>query len=635
MARLIVTESAAEARRLREKLSQGSPQDAERAGVSILNLMIEDWQPGLGGKNLIKLVSRSQEANLKWNRFRDGSPAVLTQFPGDLSDDVWQAVVCRRSMSFIEVACNVVPQGDRFRLDLSTDEITLKRQLAALNEVQNSRGRVGYMRELLLGDKEPIFQKENQRESYQELPTEDSPPGSDSLSDSALNESQKKAVEFALSAEDVAIIHGPPGTGKTTTVVELICQMVANGETVLATAPSNTAIDNLLAKLVERDQKVVRLGHPARVHQDLRSHTIDMLVETDESMKLVKTMRREAEKLFRQAERYTRSRPAAGQKRELRSEAKRLKADARILEKHIVQVVLDRANVICATTTGDLDMLGDRWFDSAIIDEACQSTEPGCWIPVLRSDRLILAGDHLQLPPTVVSDDAAHEGLSLSLLERLVQRFGKSISRQLQMHYRMHDSIAKFSSDYFYESNLIGHDSVKDHLLKDLPHVEESELTSEPIMFVDTAGSGFNEEIEPEGLSKFNEGEARMVAHFVDQLLEAGLRPDEIAVIAPYAAQTRKLKELISNPALEIDTVDGFQGREKEAVVITLVRSNEIGEIGFMADQRRMNVAITRARRKLIVIGDSATLGKSAFFQELLEYFEAEKAYHTVWEYDL
>jgi predicted DNA helicase len=344
-------------------------------------------------------------------------------------------------------------------------------------------------------------------------------------------------------------------------------------------------------------------------------------------------MVRDAHALFRQAGKWTRARPEPGARQTMRQEARSLLSDARRLEDQAVERVLNGAAVLCSTLTGlDDELLGDRTFDLVIIDEACQAIEPACWVALGRARRVVLAGDPCQLPPTVLSPEAARAGLAVSLPERLMRLYGPAVTRRLDVQYRMHEAIMAFPSREFYEGTLQADESVKGHLLRDLPGVKAGPLTEVPVEFVDTAGAGYDEELEPDGESRLNPQEAALVARRVKSLLEADLRPEQVAVIAPYSAQVRRLRAVLGVEGLEIDSVDGFQGREKEAVVLSLVRSNSAGEIGFLADVRRTNVALTRARRKLIVVGDSATLSALPFYQRLFEHFESTGAYHTVWE---
>ena len=613
MARWLDMESIAEAQRFAERRRRADPGDLEKSGETLVRMVVRDHETGLGGRFLLTFGKEKSHHPLPWNRFRVGSPVVLSD-EGD-GERSWPAIVSEREGRTVQLAIDLWPDGDIFRIDLAPDDVTRKRQLAAMAAAEQARGRVAELRSLFLGHRSPQFG------SVEPCSFPD-----------GLNRSQQEAVEFALSCEDVAIIHGPPGTGKTTTIVELICQAVLRGERVLATAPSNAAVDNLVERLVASDQRVVRLGHPARVSKALRTHSLDAMVESHENMRIAQGLMREVEEIYRRASRYSRARPAAGARRALRHQARELKQEVRRLEQQAVDHCIDRADVVCGTTTLDDELLGERHFDTLVIDEACQSTEPGCWLPVLRSKRVIFAGDPFQLPPTVVSREAAAEGFASSLLERLMHRYGESITRRLDVQYRMHETIMGFSSAQFYDASLVADQRVATHLLGDLPHVDSNEVTNKPLHFFDTAGAGWDEELEPDGESKRNPAEGEFVLRQAAALMAAGLPPDEIAVIAPYAAQVRWLRLHADEESLEIDTVDGFQGREKEAVIISLVRSNHHGEIGFLADTRRMNVALTRARRKLIVIGDSATLGGHPFYADLLAYFEQVGGYHTVWE---
>lgn len=630
--RLLALEAEAEKEQALQAMQRHTGPEAELTGATLLNLVIRDENSGLGGRVLLTLGKRNRDQTLPWNRLGVGTPVLLSeQGAGGSSAPTgagWRGVISRQSRESIEVAFETWPEptDDRaiFRLDLANDEIARRRQSAALDRARSAReGRTADLRDVLLGASPPRF----------------SPLAEFEPLDPNLNPPQLEAVRFALGAADLAVIHGPPGTGKTTTVVELIRQAVRRGETVLACAPSNLAVDNIFERLLAAGENALRLGHPARVLPGLRERTLDLLVENHPDVRLAHKLAREARVLRERAGRYTRARPAPGERREMRQEASDMLAEARQIEAQVVERLLDGASVLCATTTGlDNGLLGRRKFDLCVMDEASQSTEPGAWIPILRAGRVVLAGDHCQLPPTVVSPEAARQGFNVSLLERLMTRLGPAISRQLVVQYRMHQDIMQFSSQEFYAGSLQAAPGVAGHLLSDLPGVAADPLTTAPVDFIDTAGASYDEALEPDGESRLNPQEADLVVRKVEALLQAGLPAAGIGVIAPYAAQVRLLRERLRQPDLEIGSVDGFQGREKEAIIISLVRSNRDGEIGFLADTRRTNVALTRARRKLIVIGDSATItGRGdhpahAFYQRLVEYFETIGAYHSVWE---
>lgn len=597
-----------------------SGEQAEKSGTSLVDLAIRDEEAGMGGRVLVTFGKRDRRLELPWTRLHPGTPIVVSE-QQQADHAGWRGVITHHNRETITVVLNDSPEpiSERplFRIDQSTDEIARQRQREALRRISKAeKGRPLALKRRLLGEDPPEFN-----------------PPRDWTPLSRLDESQQMAVSHAMSAEHLAIIHGPPGTGKTTTVVELIRQSVRRGERVLACAASNLAVDNLFERLLAAGEKVIRIGHPARVLPQLREHTLDLQVESHPDLKLAREWIKQAWVLRRQASKFTRSAPAAGSRRDARDEARKLLQDAKELEARLVKYLLDSAQIICATLTGlNDDLLEDRQFDLAVIDEAAQSTEPPCWIPLLRSRRLVLAGDHCQLPPTIISPEAKRQGFHVTLMEKLVKRYGDVVSRRLTTQYRMHDQIMQFSSDQFYEGQLTGAASVRAHLLTDLPGVTSTELTQTPVSFFDTAGSHCEEQTEAEGSSLENAGEAEFVAGQVSELIAAGVHPEDIAVITPYSAQARRLRELIADSLVEVDTVDGFQGREKEAVVISLVRSNTQGELGFLTDTRRMNVALTRARRKLIVFGDSATLGHHEFYLSLLEYFEQIGSYRTVWE---
>ncbi|MFN7134980.1 MAG: AAA domain-containing protein, partial [Myxococcales bacterium] len=295
------------------------------------------------------------------------------------------------------------------------------------------------------------------------------------------------------------------------------------------------------------------------------------------------------------------------------------------------QIVAD-AQVVCATCTGsEVELLGDVLFDLAVVDEATQATEPSALLPVLHARKAVLAGDHHQLPPTVLSQQASREGLSRSLFERMLEVHGPGIGRMLREQHRMHETIMRFPSERLYGGELRAHPRVAAHTLAELPGVAADRVPG-PLSFLDTAGKGFDEEIAPGTESTRNPGEARLVAREVRRLLGAGLRPEQLAIIAPYDAQVQALRALLPDAGLEIDTVDGFQGREREAVVVSLTRSNSEGQVGFLSDIRRMNVAITRARRHLLVVGDSATVSAHPFYAAFIEYVTVAGGYRSAWD---
>ncbi len=620
--RLLDLEAEAEKQEALRDMQRRSPAAAEASGSSLTNLVIRDEDAGLGGRILLTLGKRNENLPLPWTRLGSGTPVILSEEGTRSAGEGWRGIVSRLQKDSIQVALAQWPETESerssFRLDRSSDEISRQRQRLGLDKARGAHGsRLAELRDVLLGLRPAAFHPIDVPQPL----------------DKTLNESQLEAVRFALSTDDVAIIHGPPGTGKTTTVVELIRQITRTGGRVLAVAPSNIAVDNMFERLLAAGEKALRLGHPARVMPELRAHTLDMLVEDHPDVRMARKLVREAYSLREQASKYTRARPERGARQAMRQDAKAMLADARKIEDMVVERLLDGARIICATTTGlDGRMLGGRSFDWCIMDEASQSTEAGAWSPLQYAGRLVLAGDHCQLPPTIISTRAAAEGFGISLPERLLEQLGTGISRRLTLQYRMHREIMQFSSQEFYEGSLRAHASVENHLLRDLSGVSADELTGTAVTFIDTAGAGYDEEAEPDGDSRFNPDEAGLVLKKLQALLQAGVSPADIAVIAPYSAQVRLLRERIPQADVEVDSVDGFQGREKEAVIVSLVRSNREGEIGFLADVRRMNVALTRARRKLVVVGDSATIAAHPFYQRMLAYFESIGAYHSIWE---
>lgn len=609
-------EGAAERERMARRRVIRSSKKAEESGESVLHLSVVDHQTGLGGRILIDF-QRHRGEDFPPNRMKVGSPVVITNERNNQDCGI-AGVVSLKRRDRLQIAVEQWPDGSDFRVDLSPDETTRRRQLAAIARAKTAKGRTKKIRDVVLGNREMRF--------------------SDHVMDdlvfrSNLNQSQREAVSFALGADDLGVIHGPPGTGKTTTLAEVVFQVVQSGQRVLACAPSNTAVDNLLEKLIGLNLKAVRVGHPARVFELLREHTLDEIVENDPSTRVILEMRREIQQLVRDGQRYSRGKNWRKYRNQCFSEANVLRGQIRSLEKSVIKNIIDSAEVICTTTTIDDDLIGEQTFDVVVIDEACQASIPGTWQAILRANKLILSGDYQQLPPTIISEQAANDGMRKSLLETIVEREGTKSYERLKKQYRMHEKIMEFSSHHFYESDLIADETNRHHELRDDPKVRSHVFTEGPLLFIDTAGADYVETMEDEGESKLNVKEADLVHLIIKEVIHCGVQPSEIAVIAPYAAQVRLLREVLSRFEVEVDTVDGFQGREKDLVILTTVRSNDERKIGFLSDIRRTNVAITRARKKIIVVGDSTTLSAHPFYADLLEYFENNTAYSSVWEF--
>lgn len=439
--------------------------------------------------------------------------------------------------------------------------------------------------------------------------------------DPTMNDSQKDAIRFALASKDIALIHGPPGTGKTHTLIELILQMAQRKKRILVCGPSNVSVDNIVERLAPNKVPVVRVGHPARLLPSVLEHSLEVLTQTSDAAGIVRDVRREIDE--KQASiRKTRT---GRERRAIYDDLKELRKEFRERESKCVDNLVRESSVVLATLHGaGGHQLKNQKFDVVIIDEASQALEAQCWIPLLNANKVVLAGDHLQLPPTVKSTvkkskDAATRGhkddsqdapgkeimkgvsLERTLFDRLLALHGPRIKRMLTTQYRMHEKIMRFPSDELYESKLIAADAVKTRLLIDLPYeVEGTDDTQEPLVFWDTQGGDFLERTEDEeigkkeallGESKSNDMEAMVVAKHVGNLVDAGVKPENIAVITPYNGQLALLSQMLREkyPGLELGSVDGFQGREKEAVVVSLVRSNAEHEVGFLGEKRRLN----------------------------------------------
>jgi len=456
---------------------------------------------------------------------------------------------------------------------------------------------------------------------------------------SGLNISQQESLNNILSARELAIVHGPPGTGKTTTLVQAIKALFKqDGKQILVVAPSNTAVDLLTEKLADEGLNVLRVGNPARVSDKLMSLTLDSKMSEHSSMKEIKGLRKQANEFRNMAHKYKRNfgRAEREQRKALFDEAHKIMKEVGNTEQYIQDDLLAKAEVITATLVGSNHYtVRELNYHTLVIDEAAQALEPACWIPILKAQKLILAGDHFQLSPTIKSDQAASKGLNVTLLEKCADLHPESVVL-LQEQYRMHSDIMGYSSQVFYQNKLQAHTSVANHLMF------SGDVS---LNFIDTAGCGFDEKLE--GASSTNPDEAvflmKHLSDYVDAL-KASETPNGfpgIAVISPYKEQINVLKGLLINsPVLmqyadkiSVNTIDSFQGQERDVVYISMTRSNPEGSIGFLSDIRRMNVAMTRARKKLVIVGDSATLSRLPFYADLIAYAEQKSGYKSAWEF--
>lgn len=455
----------------------------------------------------------------------------------------------------------------------------------------------------------------------------------------SLNEGQRQAVASILSAKDLAIVHGPPGTGKTTTLVQAIRALLRQDKSqVLVVAPSNAAVDLLSEKLSDEGLSVVRVGNPARVSESLMNLTLDQKMAAHPLTKELKKLRRQASEYRDMAHKYKRhfGKAERDQRKALFDEARNIMKEVDNSEQFIVKDVLEKAQVVTCTLVGaNHYTIRQMSFHTVVIDEAGQALEPACWIPVIKSRKLVLAGDHCQLPPTIKSEQAAREGLSVTLLEKLVHRYPQAVTL-LQEQYRMNEVIMGFSSREFYENKLKAHGSVAGRTLF---------REDEPLLFIDTAGCGYEEKTEGNGT--FNPEEGTFLFQHLDQLitqieLSTPTSPfPSIGIISPYRKQVEWLREQVAHQPwykrlstlITINTIDSFQGQERDIIYISLTRSNADSKIGFLSELRRMNVAMTRAKSKLVVIGDGSTLGQSDFYADFINYAESCNGYHSAWEF--
>ena len=595
---------------LRRKVKRGDAWFPIRVGKSYYNSL----------NQLVVEVFRGEEEDVDHN-FEFGRPVVFLSatdakdlggklryfsFTATVSyvDGNRMVVAVPDSAPLLELQSSSQPLG----VQLSFDETSYRAMFQAIDRVIAAKNdRLAYLRELFHGDRQP------QRYAFEPIRFP------------WLNPTQEQAVNEVLRAKDVAIVHGPPGTGKTTTLVEAINETLMRESQVMVCAQSNMAVDWISEKLVDRGINVLRIGNPTRVNDKMLGFTYERRFESHPDYPQLWAIRKAIRELRQHRKRGGDS---------FHQKMERLKSRATELELRINAQLFGEARVIACTLVGSANKLLDgQRFNTLFIDEAAQALEAACWIPLRRVSRVILAGDHCQLPPTVKSLAALKAGLGVTLMER-VTATQPSVVTLLKVQYRMNEAIMRFSSDWFYGGQVKSAPQVKHRGILDYDN---------PFLWIDTApleeeddSPVYHEQFVGESFGRVNKAEANLtISTLRDYLEKVGKQRflDEqvdVGVISPYRAQVQYLRSLIKatpelkpfRRAITVNTVDGFQGQERDIVLISLVRSNAAGDIGFLKDLRRMNVAITRARMKVIILGDVKTLTRHPFYKRLWDYVE-------------
>ncbi|KAK7205874.1 P-loop containing nucleoside triphosphate hydrolase protein [Myxozyma melibiosi] len=622
--------------RTQQQIQSLPPKILARRGLAILNVSVSSVRTALGGATVLELEPDLSTATteIEKNSIKTGDIVAVEKVPSATekksktsSGSRVEGVVLRQSPKQVLISVDdkyseaVLTLEGRLWIVKLADAVTYARMDETMEDLSKLTSPTRLQR-IVIGTTKPTKPKQND-EPIQYL-------------DDTLNGSQKKAVAFSLGESEVSIVHGPPGTGKTYTVIEIIRQLVAKGQRVLVCGPSNISVDTILERLhgLLPPDNLLRIGHPARLLTSTQQHSLDLILRTSEPGQIVRDIRTEIDESFAKIKK-TRS---GREKTQIFRDIKDLRKEYRARERKALNEVLNQGRVVVCTLHGaGSKFLSGIEFNTIIIDEVSQSLESQCWIPILNhpeAEKLIISGDNKQLPPTIKSV-GNEKVLGVTLFDRLVATHGDSIRNLLNVQYRMNDTIMQYPSLAMYEGKLLADDSVRDRTLADLEYVTKCEETEAKVLWIDTQGGEFGESVseetakfDPDGGSKSNDLEAWLVVQEVSDLLDRGVKVSDIGVISPYNAQVsliaKRVETFLENRniglsekeenVLEVSSVDGFQGREKNAIIISMVRSNDKGEVGFLKEDRRLNVAITRPRRYLSIIGDSETLSRGSNF---------------------
>lgn len=602
-----------------EQMREKSLRDKVKAGIA--------WHPiqylasGFTVGDYIEIKIEKAPLGTQTGKLREGN-GVLLQLARSGTTENLRATIASLGRSQMVLLCKAEDVDD------------LEMPLSAINAVELVYDEKPFLlmkealQKVIEAEKGTLYQFK--KAVYGDLPVLTFVPKELQCSHEFLNTAQKSAITNVLGSGNFSIIHGPPGTGKTTTLIGLIRELALKQKRILVCASSNHATDLLALKCMEAGLETVRIGNLSRIGEDVLKVTLDEKVRAKPEWDQIKTQRIEAEKIRRQAAKYKRSFGAEEKalRKQLFAEAKATLKYADEMEDEMVKKVLQNATVIVTTLMSSATSLLNRMtFETLIIDEASQTTEPESWIAIGKAERVILAGDPVQLPPTVKTRRALNLGLQKTLMDTLLDK--KYPSHLLDTQYRMNAEVLSFPNQLFYGNLLQSGQDIEDRNLYE---------GAKSFQFVDTAGTGYEEIRDEESQSLYNPGEWNIIQNHIEQQLDK-LAGHTVAIISPYAEQVRyiqsdlKASEINYPFSLDCDTIDGFQGQERDVVYLSLVRSNDQNEIGFLNDLRRLNVAITRARLQVVVVGDSVTLSKNTTYSQLIAHAEKSDGYQSAWEY--
>ncbi|MDO6393199.1 AAA domain-containing protein [Leptospira santarosai] len=594
-------------------------QDRVKLGITLYPLVYEEQSLGREGSWILTFRFPNQEEYP--SKFQSGAPVQIGK-----NEDRVRAILVSLHGEKIRVAIEEVPEwiedGKCF-LDLLPDETSYREMFQALDQVASAaKGTRLYVnRELLLGygSPDPVAIRDGDRSRIL------------GRINPSLNDSQKNAVLHCVLSEDVSIVHGPPGTGKTTTLTEIVNQLVEEGRKILVSAPTHSACDLLVESISAKGISVLRLGHPARIGEAVLNSTLDYKLFHHSDGKLLNEYRKDVIEISRQAKKYKRNfgEKEREERRNLFQEVKELKKTIRSMEKGLIDSLISSHPVIVSTPVASArSVLEGKTFDFCVLDESSQALEPASWIPILKSDRVILAGDHKQLPPTLFSD---RNSLETTLFEKAAERleFSNRVFL-LDTQYRMKDEISSFSSVEFYSNRLKSGRPTPERT----SNFPETFPFGNAFQWIDTAGTD-SEEVSMDD-SIINPFEADLEVRLCILLQENNWPEEEITILSPYRAQVRLLSEKLREAGLfkvQVSTIDSFQGRENRCILLGFVRSNPEGRSGFLKESRRINVGMTRARDLLLCIGDSSTLLEDPFLSKLIQFAEEKGVFRTAWEF--